>query len=192
LHTGVPIDLQPDDLVFTFYGPLLPAGWRGDVLTVPVVDTRIFTSAGVDPADRHGTAVWIHRHLDKGGRLHPLTADSTEISFRVPERDAHELAALLRQVECLYLYEHSALTFEALMCGCPVVFIPNEIEALPRDPEFMDGHGIAWTPDPADVARAKATVHLATERYRRLEREFWTDLNRFVVTTQASARARQP
>lgn len=141
---GNTIDLQPSDLVFAFGPTLVPAGWQADLLRMPLVDTRIFNSDGVDDARRSGTAVFINRHLVRGGSLHPVTADSIEISNRVPERSAHELAALFRQVECVYLYEWSTAAFEALLCGCPVVCILNDASMPKAERWVMDGKGIAW------------------------------------------------
>jgi hypothetical protein len=51
---GEPIALQPDDLIFTFGPSLVPDGWKADLLRMPLVDTRIFNSDGVDDARRHG------------------------------------------------------------------------------------------------------------------------------------------
>ncbi|OJA37669.1 glycosyl transferase [Burkholderia ubonensis] len=184
---GNAIDLQPSDLVFTFGPTLVPAGWQADELRMPLVDTRIFNSDGVDDARRSGTAVFINRHLVRGGSLHPVTADSIEISNRVPERSAHELAALFRQVECVYMYEWSTAAFEALLCGCPVVCIPNDA-SLPEPYRWvMDGKGIAWALDEEEIAHAKATVHEARDAYLQEEETFWRQLQTFVDKTQARA-----
>ncbi|KWH43942.1 glycosyltransferase [Burkholderia stagnalis] len=184
---GNAIDLQPSDLVFTFGPSLVPAGWQADLLRMPLVDTRIFNSDGVDDARRSGTAVFINRHLIRGGSLHPVTADSIEISNRVPERSAHELAALFRQVECVYLYEWSTAAFEALLCGCPVVCIPNDA-SLPEPYRWvMDGKGIAWALDEQEIAHAKATVHEARDAYLQEEETFWRQLQTFIDKTQARA-----
>lgn len=187
LHTGQPIHLQASDLVYTFGPTLVPKGWTADPLRMPLVDTRIFNSDGVDDRRRHGSAVFIHRHLKKGGRLHPVTANSIEISYRVPERSAQEMAEIFRQVECLYMYEPSTAAFEALLCGCPVVYITNEV-SLPRaDLWLMDGKGISWGLEPADIVRAKATVHEVQDFYRKEEATFWRDLYALVEKTQAHA-----
>ncbi len=184
---GNAIDLQPSDLVFAFGPTLVPAGWQADLLRMPLVDTRIFNSDGVDDARRSGTAVFINRHLVRGGSLHPVTADSIEISNRVPERSAHELAALFRQVECLYLYEWSTAAFEALLCGCPVVCILNDASMPKAERWVMDGKGIAWGLDEAEIARAKATVHEARDAYLQEEETFWRQLQTFIDKTQARA-----
>ncbi|MBN3818928.1 glycosyltransferase family 1 protein, partial [Paraburkholderia sp. Se-20369] len=184
---GNAIDLQPSDLVFTFGPTLVPAGWQADLLRMPLVDTRIFNSDGVDDARRSGSAVFINRHLIRGGSLHPVTADSIEISNRVPARSAHELAALFRQVECVYLYEWSTAAFEALLCGCPVVCILNDA-SLPEPYRWvMDGKGIAWGLDEAEIAHAKATIHEARDAYLQEEATFWRQLQTFVDKTQARA-----
>ena len=141
LHTKQPIHLQPRDLVYTFGPGLVPAGWSADPLRMPLVDTRVFNTDGVVDAERKGSAVFIHRHLDKGGALDSVTADSIEISYRVAPRSAEELAEIFRTVECLYLYEYSTICFEALLCGCPVVFIMNDVSLGGDNPV---AHGRQW------------------------------------------------
>ncbi|WP_175923745.1 glycosyltransferase family protein [Burkholderia latens] len=184
---GKPIELAPTDLVFTFGPSIVPDGWHADLLRIPLVDTRIFHCDGVDDATRRGTAVFLNRHLRRGGSLHPATADSVEISGRVAPRSAHELAELFRRVECLYLYEWSTAVFEALMCGCPVVCILNDASMPNAERWVMSGKGIAWGLDPHEIAHAKATVHEARDVYREEEAVFWRQLRHFVATTQARA-----
>jgi glycosyltransferase involved in cell wall biosynthesis len=187
LHTGKQIQRQANDLVYTFGPTLVPPGWSADPLRMPLVDTKIFHSDGVDDAKRKGSAVFIHRHLDKGGKLDSVTAESIEISFRVPERSMQELAEIFRSVECLYLYEYSTICFEALLCGCPVVFIQNETSLTKTTPWLMGGHGIAWSLAPEALAHAKASVGGAKTFYEEEQRTFWRDLESFVTKTQAQA-----
>lgn len=65
-----------------------------------------------------------HRHLQDispsaGGPLEPRTR-----------------AALLQQAQCLYAYETGSIVTEARLCGCPVIYIPND-HALKTAPEGM-------------------------------------------------------
>jgi len=182
-----PIALAPTDLVFAFGPSIVPDGWHADLLRMPLVDTRIFHCDGVDDAARSGTAVFLNRHLRRGGNQHPATADSIEISGRVAPRSAHELAELFRRVECLYLYEWSTAAFEALLCGCPVVCILNDASMPNAERWVMGGKGIAWGLDPHEIAHAKATVHEARDVYREEETTFWRQLRQFVDKTQARA-----
>ncbi|RQR25554.1 glycosyltransferase [Burkholderia sp. Bp9142] len=186
---GNPIDLAPTDLVIAFGPSIVPDGWQADLLRMPLVDTRIFHCDGVDDATRRGTAVFLNRHLRRGGSLHPATAESIEISGRVVQRSAHELAELFRRVECLYLYEWSTAAFEALLCGCPVVCILNDASMPTAERWVMGGKGIAWGLDPHEIAHAKATVHAARDVYREEQATFWRQLRQFVEKTQAHADA---
>jgi len=185
---GAQLELAPGDLVYTFGPSLVPTGWSAYLLRMPLVDTRVFHADGVDDATRQGSAVFINRHLDRGGSLDPITADSIEISRRVKERSATECADIFRQVECLYLYEFSTIVFEAILCGCPVVFIPNDVSQPDRDTTVWGGNGMAWNPSPAERARARATVGAARDCYAAEQREFWTQLSAFVDRTQSHTR----
>lgn len=188
LYTGGSLELGPRDLVFALSPNIVPRGLHAELLRLPLVDTRIFNAPSPDSASRSGTAVFINRYLDKGGQLDPLTADSIEISYRVAPRDAEELAALLRSVELLYLYEHSTIASESLLCGCPVVYLPNPIFLAERVIPILGGNGVAWGASPEAIVRAKATVPLAAAVYAREEGAFWGQLEHFVATTQVWAR----
>lgn len=190
-YTDEPIDLQESDLVYTFGPSIVPAGWNASRLRIPLVDTRIFNTHGVDDKARRGSAVFFHRHLNNGGTLVPETANAIEISYRVQERSAEELAALFRSVTCLYIYEHSTVVFEALLCGCPVIFIVND-QSLPDPvPWLVDGHGVSWSLEPDAIAQAKATVKNAPAFFDQEDVVFWEDLNRFIATTQQHALGKQ-
>lgn len=190
--TGAKIDLKASDLVFTHGVDVVPKGWTAPLLHVPPVDTRIFNAHGVKDDERSGSCFFFNRYLQEGGELLDVTADSTEISFRVPHRSLQELAALFRRSEVMYTYEQSTLCFEALLCGCPVVYLPNE-RFLPR---FLTGYvgnsGMAWGASEEEITRAKATVHEVQSKYAQKEVEFWQQLDAFVTATQTRARQSAP
>ncbi|KAF1036037.1 MAG: hypothetical protein GAK35_04123 [Herbaspirillum frisingense] len=184
-YTNVPIDLGPRDLVYTFGPSIVPDGWHADLLRMPLVDRRIFHADGVDDRARRGSAVFFSRHITNGGALNPVTANSIEISKRAGERTPGQLAEIFRSVECLYAYEHSTICFEALLCGCPVVFLLNETSLPEPCSWLMGGHGIAWDPSIEALRAAKESVHKAAAVYEREELDFWNDLHRLVEKTQS-------
>jgi hypothetical protein len=51
----------------------------------------------------------------------------------------------------------------------------------------MGWDGFAWGTDPAEIARAKATVHLARARYLSNYVKFWDQLSVFIAMTQSRA-----
>ncbi|WP_231502182.1 glycosyltransferase [Herbaspirillum sp. RV1423] len=182
-----PLDWGKDDLIYAHREELIPPGMTAPLLATPLVNDQIF-HPGAQNQPRRGTLVWINRYLNKGGTLDPLTRDATEISLRVPQRSAEELAALFRQSELLYTYEPSTTCYEALLCGCPVVYLPNPVSLA--NPMFGLGYlnaaGSAWGPSTEQLAHARATVHQAPEIYRQRSSAFWQQLDDFIHATQQS------
>ncbi|EEG06989.1 glycosyl transferase family 2 [Pseudogulbenkiania ferrooxidans 2002] len=177
-----------DDLLYVHGYDVLPEGWQAGLLQVPLVDTRVYHADGVDDGERHGHLVWLNRYLNKGGEPWPLTAEATEISFRVPNRSPAELAALYRGAELLFTYEHSTACFEALLCGCPVVYLPNPIMLEKPMHNYLGSDGVAWGAGEEEIARAKATVYRVQEQYKATQAQFGEELVAFIETTQGHVR----
>jgi glycosyltransferase involved in cell wall biosynthesis len=175
-------------MVYTHGWDIVPDGWSAALLQVPLIDTQVYNSDGV--GERHGKLVWLHRYLEKGGVPGEVVADATEISFRGKVRSPRELAALYRSAELFYTYEHSTGCFEALLCGCPVVYLPNPLMLDKPLHSYLGDDGVAWGDSPEAIAHAKATVHKARERYEAIHQEFLQELRDFIDTTQGRVRAK--
>ncbi len=184
--TDTPIDLlgwSKNDIVYTHGWDIVPEGWQAGLLQVPLLDTSVFHPEGA--GERKGSLVWLHRYLAKGGEPLPLTADSTEISYRVPVRTPEQLAELYRSAEMLYTYEHTTACFEALLCGCPVVYLPNPLTMERPVHSYLGDDGVAWGASDEAIARARATVHLVSEKYAETRKAFLEELKEFISHTQS-------
>lgn len=171
--------------VWAYSGVLGRAVGTSDVLSIPVCDPDWWV-----PLDRPRTGSLVYApkfRLLGGAPAHAQHAGALEIGRDGPESDPMRIRSLLSGAELLYLYENSAIGIEAVLCGCPVVFMPNEhfTEAILADELGSDG--FAWGPSDAEINRARATVGAARERYVRLFGRFWEDLDRFIETTQKAA-----
>ena len=181
-----------DDIIFSFGRFIVPEGMNAHILQVPLINTKIYNTVGTDDHQRSGKLVFINRFLDRGGQLDPITADATEISLRAGFRTPQQLASLYRSAEVLYTYEPSTACFEALLCGCPVVYLPNHI-LLPKPFEgegYLGNDGCAWGTSPEALEHAKKTVHKAAENYAQKVARFWDQLENFISITQAAAKPR--
>lgn len=157
------------------------------LLTVPTADPHLF-SPGLPAAERSGKYFFYNRLLATGGELLPITADAVEISPRQP-RSLEQLSEIFKTAEVLYCYEEGSITLEARMCGCPVVFLPNE-RWLPRLPESnFSKDGIAWGTSAEELAYARATVHNIHRQTLALYEAFQSQLDAFVDLTQNAAAA---
>lgn len=160
------------------------------VLFIPVSDTRIFKPTPRE--QRRGTCFYAGKHKDHHrGKLLPITAHSTEITRDLPDSQTPEqIAGLLRRSELFYCYENSALAIEALLCECPVVFLPNEYFKQSIGAAEIGWDGIAWGADPAEIARAKATVVAGRANYLGTYPAFLKALKSFIADTQKIAAPR--
>jgi len=177
------------DIVFGYSQALAAAGGAPEqVLFIPASDATIFTPPA-EPRERRGSCFSAMKYrLEHGGEPGSITADSVEITRDLPDSpEPAAIAELFRRSEVFYTYENTALALEAALCLCPTVFLPNPwlTEAIAANEMGWDG--FAWGADPAEIARAKATVHLARARYLSTYVQFWDQLSVFVTTTQTRA-----
>lgn len=177
-----------DDIIFSFGKVIIPEGMDAHILEVPLINTQIYNAIGTDDRQRRGKLVFINRFLDRGGQLDPITTDATEISFRAGFRTPQQLAELYRNAEVLYAYEPSTACFEALLCGCPVVYLPNHVLLAKPFEGYLGNDGCAWGTSPEALENAKKTVHKAAENYAQKVARFWDQLENFISITQAAAK----
>lgn len=189
---GGEVKYAPDELSFGYSQVLAKAAGAGDrVLFLPATDTRIFYPPPAG-SKRQGSCYFASKYKGAGGALFDVTKDSIEIKRHTKDaQSTQEVAELLRRSEVFYTYENTALATEAVLCGCPAVFLPNPhltdiIAAKELGPE-----GFAWGAAPEDVARAKATVAEGAANYLKAYDAYWRDLDRFIALTQKHAEGRR-
>lgn len=167
------------------------ASYRDNVLFLPVSDPAIFYPPQHDVV-RRGSCFYAGKYkYFHGGKLLPITRNAVEIHGprgSGPPQSSQEIADLFRRSEMFYCYENSSLATEAVLCGCPVVMLPNEFFTRRIAVDILGTDGIAWGDSPAEVERARRTVHRFRERYLALSAEFWSQLDRFISFTQSAAR----
>lgn len=165
------------------------AGAPDQVLHLPTVDTRIFHPP-LGPVERAGSCFFASKYTHvHGGTLLPITDGSFEITrWREDSLTPGQIADLFRRCEVFYAYENTALATEAVLCGCPAVFLPNPFLTEQIGREELGTDGFAWGADASEVARARATVDRGAINYLRTYEAFWDQLDAFITLTQARAR----
>jgi hypothetical protein len=185
---------DPSEICFGYCRELAKTCHAPDqILHVPTIDTRIFYP-NVDPGVvRHGGCFFASKYQNvHNGELLPVTDGCFEITRQLPDSLApKEVADLLRRSEVFYAYENTALATEAVLCGCPAVFIPNPYLTTVIAQEELGTDGYAWGTDPEEIERAKATVAQGAINYLKTYDMFWKQLNQFISITQDRA-ARTP
>lgn len=175
-----------DEVLFAYLPEIVPSTMHAHTLCIPVCDTKLFNTINADDANRKGACFFAHRYIKQGGLLDAVPPDTLEVSYRQP-RSLAQLAEIFRHTEVLYSYEMSILCWEAMLCGCPVVYLPNAYMQSQPYKEMFGGHGASWGTGPEDVALAKATVQQVYPAYLALDQIFRQQLKRFVSITQAAA-----
>ncbi len=160
------------------------------LLSLPVVNNSIFNNRD-NPLDknRQGTCYYAHKYLAKGGQLTEHVKDSVSLCQNV-SLSPQQIAQVLRQSECLYCYEPSAIIAEALLCGCPVVMIPSDY-LKNNVTGTIHGDGIASDTSEAQWQHALATVGQAQQNYAQFRQQCWEHLNYFVHYTQVISHRRE-
>jgi hypothetical protein len=190
-HLAGETSYAASEILFAHRPQFVPPSMRAEILWMPVTDLDLFNPFGVDPASRKERCVYAHRYLERGGTLKEETQGCLELSQKNP-RSLAELAELFRRSEILYSYEPSALCTQAMLCGCPVIYLPNDYMTVFPAADILGRDGAAWGTAPEEVARAKATVSRVFGTYQTMAEGFDAQLQTFIRITQAAAEARQP
>ena len=186
-------DYSSDELCFS-YSKILANATRSpeNVLYLPPIDTFTFHPPASEQ-ERSGSCFYAGKYkaIHKG-KLFDVTRHSEEITRDLPtSQTPQEIAELFRRSEVFYTYENTALATEAVLCGCPAVFLPNPYLTHIIAEEELGVDGYAWGDAPAEVARAKATVQQGAESYKKRTAKYWHELDRFIELTQKHAKGRQ-
>jgi hypothetical protein len=179
-----------DELCFGYSSVLAASvGVPENKLFIPASDTEVFQP---EPrAARKGTCFFAGKYKDfHRAALLDITRDSVEITRDQPDSQTPlQIAELFRRSELFYCYENTALAIEAVLCECPVVFLPNEHLTSIIATEELGPDGYAWGADPREVERAKATVARGRLNYLRTYENFWRQLRHFIEVTQQRAQS---
>ena len=136
-----------EELVFTYsevYRPYISNTVAGR-LYLPIIDHEIFWAPPSGSLSRALTCFYIGKSQWKEGIVD--RAESLELTRSWPDRS--ELGKILRRSRALYCFDNSTmLVYEALLCGCPVVVIPDGTQRWEDYLTLELGvDGISWGPD---------------------------------------------
>ena len=182
---------QQDELCFGYSRELAAmAGYADQVLHLPTIDTRTFHRAK-ELVPRKGACFFASKYKSvHNGTLHPITEGCFEITRQMPDSpEPRQIAELLRRSEVFYTYENTALATEAVLCGCPAVFIPNPHLQKIIGREELGSDGYAWGTDPRELERARATVTQGAINYLKTQDLFLNQLDKFIAITQNRAKS---
>ncbi len=172
-----------DDLVFGFSRQLAAScGFPENVLHIPALDTDVFYVGDVQP--RHGACFYAAKFQeDHAQQVFDLPPDAVEITRGKPtSQSPQKIAELFRSSEIFYCFENTALAIEAVLCGCPAVFMPNKYLDRPIALDELGWDGFAWGNSEAEIVRARATVARGISNYQRTVDDFPAKLAKFILS----------
>ena len=154
--------------------PQAEAGEHCLSLRLPYADPELFRPAEAQPQSdtNQPRLVYAEKFRAQGGKLRPEHADATDISPSAGDSlTPQERASLFQQAECLYVYEMGAVVTEARLCGCPVVYVSNDVTLATSPQDIWNSEGTCRNALPAPGSEEAATLHrgLASFRQRYLE-----------------------
>lgn len=170
-------DLDPTGQLWYFSKGL--AQGKPNVLFLPSIDPKIFNLNGA--GDRRNEYKYIGRA--KGISEIPESKDAIEITRDFPHTQ-EEIAEMFKHARVFYCYTNSGLMQEALLCGCPVVFIQSEKTTSNFAIEELGTYGITDVSEGDSLAYAYASIGQAIDKYNEARVNFWTQLDEFVKRTQ--------
>lgn len=183
--TGRSIDAQDSDLYFYYTQDFRGEGKSNNLLLLPIIDSELF-SPPTEPVERSGNYLYLNR-IDRSKVDYSLLPDDIEVLSLDNPKTLSELAQIFRKAHTLYSYELSATCTEAMLCGCPVIYMPGgHVTSQPFIEQFGDA-GSALYDEPGGLERARASVMQARKRWLDIEKAFWPQLERFLEITQHSA-----
>jgi hypothetical protein len=150
-------------------------------LYMPTINERLFYCDDQKMSKRSLACFYVGKSQWKPGIVNRKHA--FEITREYPSKQ--ELGKLFRASRVLYCFDNSTiLIYEALLCGCPVVIVPDGTQT-PRDFEQLElgMDGISWGPvnfrgNEFDLAGLQA-------RYRAANRELPGQIDALIATCQS-------
>lgn len=171
------------EIVFYFTRLLAPnTAAHKRVLCLPTIETDIFF------ADQREKDLDYLVYFGK----HPIIKNYPKekvISNSWPAK-SFELAELLRRCRKLISYDNfTALTFEATLCGCLAVIVPDGFrEKADFNNSEFGTNGIAWGDSAAEIRRAQATLDQAPLTLKHLEEKVEKSVQNFIKITQTTGK----
>jgi ectoine hydroxylase-related dioxygenase (phytanoyl-CoA dioxygenase family) len=183
---GGDLTYQDDELIF-YYSDAYRASIKNNVvgkLYKPMIDQTLFFDDGRAFETRELECFYVGKSSYKSGYFD--LNKTLEITRTYPNRGL--LGQILRNSQVLYCFDNStSLAYEAVMCGCPVVIIPDGTVEWQDYLNYELGcEGIQWGLDNF-VAKAPRN-ELLNQRYQQAQNSYHEQLKSFIEVTQQKKR----
>jgi glycosyltransferase involved in cell wall biosynthesis len=182
------IGAQSADLVFYYAKRLQPSkagGGSTNLLGLPFIDPEVFKP---DPK-RAKDKTYLYQDQSSPEKIDLSRFPSgMEVLSPANSVSQQELALVLQAGRILYADKLSVICIQAMLCGCPVIYM-NEggSDTLPLV-DLLENAGSALMSKKDGVKHATESVGRIRKIWARLEADFWKQLQVFIAKTQDAAR----
>lgn len=179
--------IENDDYILTYSQNILSkikSKLPSSVIFLPVSDHNFYKPN--NKIKRNGNVFYAGKFkYHFSGKTLDLTNGMIEITRdKFNSQTKEEIRYLFQSSEAFYCYEDSALALEAILCECPVIFIPNEYFKECLGAKELKSLGFAWGNNLKEINHAKKTVSLARKRYIWLLKDSEKSVKNFINETQ--------
>ena len=188
-------EFDKDDIIFSYSQKIKNSlkNNNSEVLFMPVCDTNIFYEDKNSKIKRIGSCFYASKYQNHhNGELFEVTNNSIEITRGLPDSQTpKQIADLFRKSEIFYSYEDTSLATEALLCGCPVMFIKNKFfkqNALASCE--LGNEGCVYNFNKEDIVNATKNIPIAQKKYFKAVDNYWSMLDNFIKITQEKSFSR--
>lgn len=181
------------DLIFSYTKKIANKTSAPDnTLFIPISDPDFFVPS-TEPVVRKGRCYYAakYKHYHKC-EVAPAIARFFEITRDRPDSLSKvQLRELFQRSELFYCYENSALAIEAALCGCPVVFMPNEFFTEVIAEYELGLEGFSWGNSDEGIEKARNEISLFRPKYISAVHGIEKSFDKFITITQRVARETQ-
>jgi hypothetical protein len=155
------------DEFYVHYTPEFAIPWvASERLHIATVNRELFYPPpdGVEERDRF--LVYSHRYKNPALEVIPEWCKPYDIVSMESPRTPAELGELYRRARGLILFERTAASLEALLCGCPVIYAPGfGLTEIPRAHANYYNFGVSWNFAEDEYRRSLANVAFVARVY---------------------------
>lgn len=187
---GNKVEAGENDLFFYYSSAFTPTtSGEYDFLTVPVLDTEIFTIPKIQ-YPRTVSYLYLNRIPIEAVDF-SLLPENVEILSMATPLSHDQLAKKLQVANVLYSFELSGTCTVAMLCGCPAVKLNlpgfEHLGFSEQNLGVLKGAGYSRSTDSDAIEAARQSLPRVVEVYEEIEREFWRQLSVFSEKTQRQA-----
>lgn len=159
---------EKESFAFAYSRILADSYGIADVLYLPTFDLSFWNRSG-ETKNRVGTCFYAARLKEHFGFEPKHVPDGSVEIQQWPSMSREQIRDIFWRSEAFYCYEDTALASEAVFCGCPVIFVPNErFSGRGLATEELGVFGTCVFGESGGFLRAKLTIDEAENRMRAL------------------------